>query len=59
MHTVPRGTPVYQADAFFNPQRALPISQTWDYGEYAGRLFAKHAAVEVMHQEPRDPTSFV
>lgn len=58
MHTVPRDTPVYQADAFFNPKRARPVSLAWDYGEYGGRLFARHAAVEVMHQEPRDPASF-
>jgi ectoine hydroxylase-related dioxygenase (phytanoyl-CoA dioxygenase family) len=58
IHTVAARTPVYQANAFFNPQRLLPLQSYWEMDEFDGRQFAKHATVEVMHQGPRSPAQF-
>ncbi len=58
IHTVPEGVPVYQADAFFNPTRDLPVEIGWRMLEAYGRRYALHAHVDVMHQAPRTPESF-
>lgn len=57
-HNVPLGTPVFQANAFFNPGRELPDSAAWGYETFKGRKFAKHQAVEVLHRDPRPPQDF-
>jgi hypothetical protein len=59
MHTVPEGCPVYQAYAFFNPTLDLPGISPWPMARELGRAYAKHDAIEVMHQSPRAANSFV
>lgn len=59
MHTVPEGCPVYQAYAFFNPALDLPGISPWPMKRGSGRAYAKHDAIEVMHQSPRAANSFV
>jgi phytanoyl-CoA hydroxylase len=58
MHTVGEGTPVYQANAFFNPRKTLPSLASWDYNEVGDRKYVKHDCVQIMHQAPRLPSDF-
>jgi hypothetical protein len=59
MHTVPTNTPVYQANAFFNPTRALPETANWMVNSYENRMYAVHPYIDVMHLEARPTESFL
>lgn len=59
MHTVPEDCPVYQADAFFDPELKLPGVASWNKREHEGRHFADHAVIEVMHRSPKSVDSFL
>lgn len=57
-HTVARGTPVYQAEAFFNPEAKLSDQAGWPFEDRNGRSHAVHGFVDVMHVAPRRPAEF-
>ena len=57
-HTVAAGTPVYQAEAFFNPRASLPGSATWAMAHRNGRHYADHGILDVMHVAPRPVAEF-
>lgn len=57
-HTVAAGTPVYQAEAFFNPRANLPDSAIWPLAERNNRTYVDHGIIDVMHVDARPVSEF-
>jgi hypothetical protein len=58
-HVVAEGTPVYQAEAFFNPKAKLSGVAPWSFVKRNNRIYADHNCVDVMHVAPRSPAEFL
>jgi len=58
MHTVPEGSPVYHAYAFFDPKKQLSAQAPWQQEELFSRKFAAHDTIEVMHRSPKQRNTF-
>jgi ectoine hydroxylase-related dioxygenase (phytanoyl-CoA dioxygenase family) len=59
MHVTPVGTPVYQQDAFFNPEKPFSERAKWKYGKFGGRKYVEGLMIDIGHRENRDPKDFV
>lgn len=53
MHVVPRDTAVYHQDVFFDPDKVVPATMSWSYGESRGRRFIEHESIDVEHRAAR------
>ena len=59
MHVTPEGARVYQQNVFFNPAKPFPERAKWRYGQFAGRKYVDHGAIDIGHRETRQVSEFV
>ncbi len=59
MHVTPVGTPVYQQNVFFNPQKKFSERAKWAYGKFGGRRYVDGHVIDIGHRENRDLKDFV
>lgn len=59
MHVTPVGTPVYQQDVFFNPEKQAPDVAPWAYDVFDRRRYARLESVDIGHHERRGVAEFV
>lgn len=58
MHVTPKGTPVYQQNVFFNPEREFPTEAGWSYQIFGGRQYVDHGFVDIAHRKQLPPSAF-
>jgi ectoine hydroxylase-related dioxygenase (phytanoyl-CoA dioxygenase family) len=50
MHVTPFGVPVYHQDVFFDPDKDVPDTASWEYSEHGGRKIPKSNVVDFAHE---------